>query len=218
MRFNSCWRSIAGPVLVAVLLSGCGDGGGSAVSGAVTATAPVTSTVPGPPSSGLSEEPSSPAQGTTLSPEPVSVAVPVSITVPAIGVQAEIVPVGLRPDGQMQTPDFGLAAWYTEGPRPGAPGPAVVIAHVDSYQGPDVFYRLADLAAGDEVTIARADGTTGTWVVDSSEQTDKDALPTERIWNTTSEPVLRLITCGGDFDRSIRSYTDNVVVYATPRR
>lgn len=125
-------------------------------------------------------------------------------------------PVGLRPDGQMQTPDFGLAAWYTEGPRPGEDGPAVVIAHVDSTQGPDVFFRLRELDAGDTITIIRTDGSTGRWQVRSSEQTSKDDLPTGRIWNDTSEPVLRLITCGGEFDRDQRSYTENVIVYAVP--
>ncbi|MEJ7650763.1 MAG: sortase [Nakamurella sp.] len=139
-----------------------------------------------------------------------------SISIPTIGVKSRIVPIGLWPDGQMQTPDFGLAAWYTEGPRPGEAGPAVVIAHVDSYQGPDVFFRLRELATGDEIIITRADGSTGTWLVRSSEHTPKDELPTDRIWNRTTEPVLRLITCAGAFDREKRSYTENVVIYATP--
>lgn len=138
-----------------------------------------------------------------------------SISIPAIGVESRIVAVGLRSDGEMETPDFGLAAWYTEGPRPGEAGPAVVIAHVDSRAGPDVFFRLRELTAGDTISIARADGSTGRWRVRSSEHTPKDELPTQRIWNNTKEPVLRLITCGGAFDREKRSYVENVVVYAT---
>ncbi len=140
---------------------------------------------------------------------------PVRITIPAIGVDAEIVPVGLAADGSMETPDFGLAGIYTEGPNPGAKGPAVVVAHVDSRDGPDVFYRLKDLQPGDEITVARADGTTATWAVTAPpEQTDKDELPADRIWNATDAPVLRLITCGGIFDRSIGHYEDNITVYA----
>jgi sortase (surface protein transpeptidase) len=138
------------------------------------------------------------------------------VTIPAIGVDAQIVPVGLNADGSMETPDFGLAGWYTEGPKPGDAGPSVIAAHVDSRSGPDVFYRLSDLAPGDEITVQRADGTTGTWIVEGSEQTDKDELPADRIWNATAEPVLRLITCGGDFDASVRHYTDNIIVYANP--
>lgn len=64
--------------------------------------------------------------------------------------------------------------------------------------------------------MARADGTTNTWTVESSEQVPKDDLPAERIWNSTTAPVLRLITCGGSFDRSVGHYRDNVIVYANP--
>jgi LPXTG-site transpeptidase (sortase) family protein len=131
-----------------------------------------------------------------------------------LGVDSPLVSVGLLPDGQMQTPDFGLAGWYDLGPRPGDPGPAVLAAHVDSKDGPDVFYRLRELTAGDEVTVHTDTGAT-TFVVESSEQVNKDALPTGRIWNDTDEPVLRLITCGGEFDRSISSYHDNIIVYAS---
>jgi sortase (surface protein transpeptidase) len=151
---------------------------------------------------------------TTSSPPPASMGDPVRVTIPAIGVDAQLVPVGLKADGAMQTPEFGLAAWYQPGPRPGEPGPAVLVAHVDSKaNGPDVFYRLRELAPGDEVTVHYRDTTT-TFAVTGKEQAPKTALPTERIWTGTTEPVLRLITCGGAFDRSARSYLDNVIVYA----
>jgi LPXTG-site transpeptidase (sortase) family protein len=139
---------------------------------------------------------------------------PVRVTIPAIGVDAKLVPVGLRKDGSMQTPDFGLAAWYQPGPRPGDAGPAVLLAHVDSKAaGPDVFYRLHELKPGDQVTVHYHDATT-TFAVTDTEQTAKTALPTKRIWNATKRPVLRLITCGGAFDPAARSYLDNVIVYA----
>jgi len=149
-------------------------------------------------------------------PPPAPVADPVGISIPAIDVDAEIVPVGLNADGSMETPEFGLAGWYTEGPKPGEAGPGVIVAHVDSRGGPDVFYRLNDLAPGDEITVSQADGATKTWRVESREQTDKDALPADRIWNGAADPVLRLITCGGIFDRSVGHYEDNIIVYATP--
>jgi sortase (surface protein transpeptidase) len=160
-----------------------------------------------------SDEPRAPAS------EDVAEAVsePTRIRIPAIGVDAEIVGVGLKDDGAMETPDFGLAGWYTKGPKPGEAGPSVVVAHVDSKAGPDVFYRLRELQPGAEIHIERSDGSTGTWVAASSEQTDKDELPVDSIWNSTERPVLRLVTCGGAFDRSIGHYTDNVIVYADPR-
>jgi len=139
---------------------------------------------------------------------------PLRVTIPAIDVDAALVPVGLKPDGAMQTPDFGLAAWYSPGPRPGEAGPSVLVAHVDSaVNGPDVFHRLKDIAAGDEVVVHYRTSAV-TFVVTGKEQAAKTALPAERIWNGASAPVLRLITCGGAFDRAARSYLDNVIVYA----
>jgi sortase (surface protein transpeptidase) len=139
---------------------------------------------------------------------------PLRVTIPAIGVDAALMPVGLKPDGAMQTPDFGLAAWYSPGPRPGEPGPSVLVAHVDSAaNGPDVFFRLRDLAAGDEVVVHYRTSAV-TFVVTGKEQAAKTALPANKIWNGATAPVLRLITCGGAFDRAARSYLDNVIVYA----
>lgn len=144
------------------------------------------------------------------------VARPTQVVIASIDVRARIVGVGLNVDGSMEVPEFGLSGWYTKGPRPGEPGPAVVVAHVDSRAGPDVFYRLSELRPGAIVKIRRADGTQKQWVVRSSEQTDKDQLPVERIWNDTREPVLRLVTCGGQFNDATRHYEDNVIVYADP--
>ena len=161
-------------------------------------------------------EVSEPSERAKPTPAPKPVARPVGIEIPAIDVKAKIVPVGLNEDRSMEVPNFGLAGWYTEGPRPGQPGPAVVVAHVDSRAGPDVFYRLRELERGDRITIRSADGKARHWVMDSAEQTPKDELPTERIWNPTRRPVLRLVTCGGLFNYATRSYQDNVIVYAQP--
>lgn len=196
-------------LLVAVLalgLAACGRG-----EEAAPAPAPVA------PAQSPSAEPALPAPAAVPTPAgaPDEAPDPVRIRIPAIDVDAEIVPVGLAGDGSMETPDFGLAGVYTEGPNPGARGPAVVVAHVDSRDGPDVFYRLSDLLPGDEITVDRADGTSATWAVTAPPaQTDKDELPTGQIWNATEDAVLRLITCGGIFDRSIGHYEDNITVYA----
>lgn len=145
---------------------------------------------------------------------PVPVADPVRVVIPAIDVDADMVGVGLNADGSMEVPDFGEAGWYEPGPRPGEPGPAVIAAHVDSVAGPDVFYRLPDLAPGDRIVVVHADGTRSKFAVLDSEQQLKDELPVRRIWNDTDDTVLRLITCGGEFNRSRRSYESNVIVYA----
>jgi len=141
---------------------------------------------------------------------------PIRVLIPAIDVDADLVPLGLRSDRAMEVPDFGLAGWYAQGPKPGHPGPAVIVAHVDSRAGPDVFFRLRELVAGDRVHVVYDSGDRRTFVVTWSERTPKDALPVASIWPTTSDRLLALITCGGTFDQSARSYEDNVVVYTTP--
>ncbi len=155
----------------------------------------------------------------TAKPPPLSrgagIGEPAAVEIPALGVNAALVGVGLEADGAMEVPDFGLAGWYELGPKPGEPGPAVIVGHVDSRAGPDVFFRLKELRPGEHVVVRSKDGTSSTFVVEALEQTPKTALPVERIWNATDQPVLRLVTCGGSFDRSTRSYRDNVVVYAS---
>jgi LPXTG-site transpeptidase (sortase) family protein len=138
---------------------------------------------------------------------------PTRVEIPAIGVTEKLHPVGLNPDGSMHIPDFGDAGWYDPGPRPGAPGPAVLVAHVRGPNGPDVFWRLHELEPGDRVTVHRTDGTS-TFVVDGTEQVRKEKLPYDRIWPKTDDAVLRLITCGGEFDPQIGGFPDNTIVYA----
>jgi sortase (surface protein transpeptidase) len=140
---------------------------------------------------------------------------PVRIEIPDIGVAAAVIRLGLNRDGSMQVPaDYGLPGWFTGGPAPGETGPAVIAGHIDSRHGPAVFYRLRELRAGDRVTVARADGTAVRFAVDSVVQYPKQAFPTEAVFGPAPEPLLRLITCGGTFDRSRRSYRDNIVVTA----
>jgi sortase (surface protein transpeptidase) len=169
---------------------------------------------------GTEPETPAPEPVPTQAPPPVSVThearpvgKPTHLTIPAIGVSEKLHGVGLKSDGAMQTPDFGDAGWYDLGPRPGAPGPAVVVAHVHGPAGDDVFARLHELEPGDRVTVKRTDGTS-TFVVESVEQAGKDALPYKRIWNDTDRPVLRLITCGGTPDPVTRMYPDNTIVFA----
>jgi sortase (surface protein transpeptidase) len=139
---------------------------------------------------------------------------PMTITIPSIGVKAGIVGIGLESDGAMQVPDPDQVGWYKHGPRPGAPGPAVLIGHLDSRTGPAVFYRLRELRPGDKILIRQRGGPTTKFIVGRLERHPKTALPTNRIWTTTSKPLLRLITCGGSFNHTTGHYRDNLIVYA----
>ena len=140
---------------------------------------------------------------------------PVSIQIPAIGVGAGVVAARLSRNGSMEVPAVDLAGWYEPGPRPGAAGPAVIVGHVDSRRGPAVFFRLDRLRRGDRIVVGRARGGAVSFVVERVERVPKQALPVARIWNDTRRPVLRLITCGGSFDRGTGHYRDNVIVYAS---
>lgn len=138
-----------------------------------------------------------------------------TLEIPAIGVSAPVTALGLNEDRTMEVPtDFAEVGWYRYGPTPGEVGPAVLAGHVDDHTGPAVFFRLADLEPGDEVHVRRADGTTASFQVRRVEQHPKDAFPHDAVYGDTDEPALRLITCGGVFDRAERSHRDNIIVYA----
>lgn len=142
---------------------------------------------------------------------------PHQLVIPAIGVNAGIMTVGRQADGTMQTPSLydHQAGWYELGPTPGEIGPAIIVGHVDNYQGPSVFWRLGQLKASDEIQVARKDGKTAKFRVTSVEQFDQNAFPTERVYGNTDKAELRLITCGGTFDNSTGRYTHNTVVFAS---
>ncbi len=140
---------------------------------------------------------------------------PERIVIDAIGVDADVIDLGIDGDGRMEVPtDFDQAGWFTPGPRPGRVGPAVIAGHVDSRSGPAVFYRLPELEAGDEIEVQGDDGEVVTFAVRGLEQHPKDEFPTEQVYAGTPGSELRLITCGGVFDDDERSYRDNIIVYA----
>jgi sortase (surface protein transpeptidase) len=140
---------------------------------------------------------------------------PVWLAIPAIGVRTSLVDLGLNPDGTLQAPATTTeAGWYTGSVRPGAIGPAVIAGHVDSLRGPGVFFWLQAIRPGERVYIGRADGTVAVFTVTSVRMYAKDRFPTAAVYGPVPDAELRLITCGGAFDRSFGSYLSNVVVYA----
>lgn len=139
----------------------------------------------------------------------------VHVRIPAIGVDSTLAALGLDGAGALVPPaDFAQAGWFSLGTVPGDVGPAVLAGHVDSWTGPAVFYRLEELTAGARVQVTRSDGRTVDFQVTRVARYAKDHFPTAEVYGPTPGAELRLITCGGSFDRSRRSYRDNVVVYA----
>jgi sortase (surface protein transpeptidase) len=128
------------------------------------------------------------------------------------------VAIGVDATGALVPPQRAdVTGWFTAGPVPGTIGPALLAGHVDSRTGPGVFFRLAELRRGDVVTVDRADGGTVSFVVGSVERVSKAAFPTELVYSPKPVAMLRLVTCGGSFDRSAQSYRDNIIVNATIR-
>jgi sortase (surface protein transpeptidase) len=143
----------------------------------------------------------------------------VRLRIPVIGVDAPLEHLGLASDGAIAAPRrWEDAGWYAAGPRPGQPGPAVILGHVDSVSGPAVFYRLAGLAPGTPVLVDRADGSTVRFRVSGRLQVAKSQFPADLVYGPTLAPSLRLVTCGGVFDRRTRHYTDNIVLTAVPEQ
>ena len=185
---------------------------------------PATSDAPGAESTSPAGIPAQSANDTSASPSgsgsSVPLALPASVSIPAIGVTSELITLGLNPDGTLAVPqpgpDYDKAAWFDGSPRPGDAGPAVIEGHVDSAaNGPSIFYRLGELVVGDTVDVTRDDGTVVSFVVDEVRVVPKDAFPTFDVYGNTDGPELRLITCGGPFDSAAGSYVDNVVVFAS---
>jgi sortase (surface protein transpeptidase) len=142
--------------------------------------------------------------------------VPVRIRIPRIHVAAALVRLGRAPDGTVEVPsEWDVPGWYAAGPRPGDPGSAVILGHVDSRRGPAVFFRLKELRAGDQIAVARADGSSVRFTVDRTAQFDKRRFPTEQVYYPTLTAELRLVTCGGSFDATTGHYRSNIIVFAT---
>jgi LPXTG-site transpeptidase (sortase) family protein len=144
------------------------------------------------------------------------VARPVSLDIPAIDVSTQLIHLGVTKAGTLQVPTSTVVAgWFTGSPRPGEPGGAVIAGHIDSFRGPAVFYRLQKLHPGERAYVRRADGTLAVFRITRVRSYLKTQFPTNAVYGPTPDAQLRLITCGGTFDRATGHYLSNTIVYAT---
>ena len=143
---------------------------------------------------------------------------PTQLDIPAIGVHTRLLRLGLKPDRTVEVPPLDAdapAGWYENSVTPGETGAAVLLGHVDTArEGPAVFYQLGALKIGDQITVRRADGSTVHFAVTRVARYPKSDFPTKQVYGPAAYPELRLLTCGGSFDRHRRSYLDNIVVFA----
>ncbi|GAB7108650.1 class F sortase [Streptomyces phaeofaciens JCM 4814] len=150
---------------------------------------------------------------------PLAQALPQRIDIPELGVQAPVVARGLDTEGGIDPPPFdqaGVVGWYAAGAKPGAPGTALMVGHVDTETRPAVFYKLSTMRAGETIRVARDDGKIAEFTVDDVDVVQRDGFDARQAYGTreSGRAELRLITCGGTFDRVSRSYTANVIVSA----
>ncbi|NEA65690.1 class F sortase [Streptomyces sp. SID12488] len=142
---------------------------------------------------------------------------PTRLLIPTIGVDAPFVGLAIGATGQLEPPpadDVNLVGWQADGVSPGEAGTAIIAGHVDTATAPAVFAGLSELKKGNRFSVNRSDRRTAVFVVDSVETFAKDDFPDERVYADTPQAQVRLITCAGDYDHSVRDYTDNLVVFA----
>ena len=122
---------------------------------------------------------------------------------------------GLNEQKEIEVPEeYDQVGWYKFGPTPGEIGPAVILGHVDSVDGPAVFYSLGKLEAGDRIYVDREDGSTAEFEVTSLQRVSQDNFPTEEVYGKIDYAGLRLITCSGKYDKVTKRYSNNLIVYA----
>ncbi|MFF7972764.1 class F sortase [Streptomyces sp. NPDC007905] len=151
--------------------------------------------------------------------KPLGAALPLRVDIPQLGVQAPVVARGLDGRGAVDPPPFdqpGVVGWYRSGTTPGAAGAALMVGHVDTETRPAVFYKISTLKPGETVRVVRADGKVAHFTIDDVRVLPRDDFDAGAAYGprTPGRAELRLITCGGTFDRTSRSYTANVVVSA----
>ena len=221
-RQHAAWRLgrlLALPLVSLALVAACAAPSGRRGVGLIAgAGQPPTTLIPVQPAdgTGLRLRPIKPTVDTAARPTTVAaIGQPLVLVISAIGVRAPLIPLALGQGNVMQVPArFDEAGWYTGGPQPGEVGPAVIAGHVDSYTGPAVFFRLKDLKAGDVIDVIGSVGVVQ-YRVETIGRFSKSQFPVQSVFGPTPDHALRLITCGGTFDRSVGSYRDNVVVFAS---
>uniref|UniRef100_A0AAU3GML9 Class F sortase n=1 Tax=Streptomyces sp. NBC_01401 TaxID=2903854 RepID=A0AAU3GML9_9ACTN len=200
---NSSRRTVLSVAAAALLLApvtGCGGADAPEPSGRMASHASQSSEAP-------------------PSPEAPKAAAPTQVSVPSLGIDSELLRLGLNDDGTVEVPpaDKGMTAgWYAGGAVPGQPGAAVLIGHNDTQFGKAVFHDLHKIAKGADIAVSDGGGKEAHFTVTGTESVSKQAFPTKKVYGATGKPVLRLITCDGDFDPDGHP-VDNLIVYAQLR-
>jgi sortase (surface protein transpeptidase) len=147
--------------------------------------------------------------------ESIGRSLPTHISIPSVKIEADFeAPLGVDDERKMTVPKgFDTVGWYEYSPTPGELGPSVVLGHVDSQSGPEVFHPLKDIEKGDSIVIKREDGSQAAFVVYEIEYYFQSRFPTGDVFGNVERPEIRLITCAGVFNKGTHQYSHNLVVY-----
>ncbi|WP_236652505.1 class F sortase, partial [Streptacidiphilus neutrinimicus] len=161
--------------------------------------------------------PARPAASSATGPSPLPASTPLALAIPSVRLNAPLLGLGMDGKGAAELPPFSLprtAGWLRDSASPGEAGTAVVVGHVDTTTGPAVFWDLAAVRPGAEVDVSRLDGRTAVFTVDRVQEFPKAGFPAAQVYGPAPGAQLRVVTCGGGFDRSKHEYTGNVVLFA----
>jgi LPXTG-site transpeptidase (sortase) family protein len=140
--------------------------------------------------------------------------VPTRLRVPSLGIDANIEDVGVRSNGEMDVPgNVWNAGWLNTSVRPGEVGNAVMAGHLNSLRGGAVFLQLDKLNVGDKIYVSDKWGWELTFEVAEKAAYEPANAPLDRIFGNSSDRMLNLITCTGDFIPNELTYNKRLVVY-----
>lgn len=150
---------------------------------------------------------------------PLAAAAPARVDVPSIGIQAPVVARDLDAQGAIDPPPYeqpGSVGWWRGGAQPGAAGTALMVGHVDTKSKPAVFYGLSSAQPGEKVRVVRSDGSVAEFTIEDVRVHERAGFDPDKAYGPRVEgrAELRLVTCGGTYDKKTRQYTANVVVSA----
>ncbi|MFI5670280.1 class F sortase [Streptomyces sp. NPDC051704] len=175
--------------------------------------------VPPSASSALAGGSALPVPGLPAAHAPLAASVPARVDVPSMGIRAPVVSRGLDAQGAIEPPPYespGTVGWWGGGAKPGEAGAALLVGHVDTASKPAVFYGLSSAKPGDRVRVVRMDGSVAEFTIEDVRVYERARFDADRAYGPRirGRAELRLVTCGGTYDKAAGEYTANVVVSA----
>lgn len=139
---------------------------------------------------------------------------PVEFRIPRLGVSGKVEKTTVDAKGALTAPkDPKKVGWYRNGTIPGNKGNAVMLGHVDWYDGPAVFYRLRQVRRGDVIVVTNDRGKKLRFRVTKVKSYADGTAPIGEIAGPADGAHLNVFTCNGTYDRATKKYSGRLVIY-----